>query len=184
MAEHVVVQRDLDAVLVPMGAPIVIPTGTRVRIVHRLGDSITIEVGGNLARVEGKDADALGLKKEEERKQMPAEEAQKRPQEDVEKDAWEALKQCYDPEIPVDIVNLGLVYELALHKRDEGGFRAKVRMTLTAPGCPVAPMIVEDVRSKLLAVPGIVEAEVELVFDPPWDRSKMSDEAKLKLGMF
>ncbi len=181
------VQRDVDAVLIPSGMPIVIPAGTVVRIAQTQGGFVTVEVGGNLARIEGKDADALGLSPEE--LAPEAEKANAPPPENEQELAervWAALKTCYDPEIPVDIVNLGLVYEMRTERIHEGEnkWRVRVVMTLTAPGCPVAPMIVEDVRSKLLAIPGVEEAEVELTFDPPWDRSRMSDEARLKLGLF
>ncbi len=168
--------RDVDAVLVPSGMPIVIPAGTRVRIVQDAG-AVTVDTGGNLARIEEKDREALGLPEA-----APAPAAAEPPadREEAERRAWEALKRCYDPEIPINIVDLGLVYELRIEEAGDG-FRAHVRMTLTAPGCPVAPMIVEDVRRKLLEA-GLAEAQVELVFDPPWDRSRMSDEAKLRLG--
>lgn len=173
---EVVLARDVDAVLVPSGMPIVIPAGTRVRIVQDAGGAVTVDTGGNLARIEEKDREALGLEAEK-----PAQEvAPPADRDEAEKRAWEALRRCYDPEIPINIVDLGLVYELRIEEAEEG-YRAYVKMTLTAPGCPVAPMIVEDVRRKLLEA-GLAEAQVELVFDPPWDRSRMSDEAKLRLG--
>ena len=173
---EVALARDVDAVLVPSGMPIVIPAGTRVRIVQDAGGAVTVDTGGNLARIEEKDREALGLEaaKPVEAAAPPAD------RDEAEKRAWEALRRCYDPEIPINIVDLGLVYELRIEEQD-GGFRAHVKMTLTAPGCPVAPMIVEDVRRKLIEA-GLADAEVELVFDPPWDRSRMSDEARLKLG--
>ncbi len=180
----IAVRRDVDAVLIPLGTPIVIPAGSQVRITQELGGSYTVAVGGNLARIEGKDADALGL----DERDLGASEASRPaqvPDGDVDMDeVWRVLKTCYDPEIPVNIVDLGLVYDVHVVETDDGGHEVEVVMTLTAPGCGMGPFIVEDVRRKLLDVPNVTDVHVELVFDPPWDRSRMTDEAKLQLGMF
>ncbi len=173
--------RDIDAILIPLGTPVIIPEGAQVAITQELGGTYTVSVNGNLARVEGKDADALGLGEKQEAK----EEAPKTAKGPVDEQAvWDALKTVYDPEIPVDIVNLGLVYDVHIVETDEGGNAVDITMTLTAPGCGMGPFIVDDVRAKTLAVENVTDVHVDLVFDPPWDRSMMSDEAKLQLGMF
>jgi len=175
--------RDVDAVLIPLGTPVVIPAGAEVRITQELGGSYTVAVGGNLARIEGKDADALGLADAAEG--GTADEAGGFVTGPVnEEEIWQALKTCYDPEIPVNIVDLGLVYDCHVVDTDEGGNHVDIVMTLTAPGCGMGPFIVEDVRRKVLSVANVTDVHVELVFDPPWDRSMMSDEARLQLGMF
>jgi len=175
--------RDIDAILIPLGTPVIIPEGAQVAITQELGGTYTVSVNGNLARVEGKDADALGFGDEADNKDEP--EAVKPAQGPVEETAvWDALKTVYDPEIPVDIVNLGLIYDVHIVDTDEGGNHVEITMTLTAPGCGMGPFIVDDVRAKTLDVENVTDVHVELVFDPPWDRSMMSDEAKLQLGMF
>ena len=174
--------RDIDAILIPLGTPVIIPEGAQVAITQELGGTYTVSVNGNLARVEGKDADALGFGDEtkEEVKEAPI--TSDGP---VEESAiWDAMKKVYDPEIPVDIVNLGLVYDVHVVDTDEGGNHVDITMTLTAPGCGMGPFIVDDVRAKTLAVENVTDVHVDLVFEPPWDRNMMSDEAKLQLGMF
>lgn len=178
--QMVTVFRDVDAILIPMGTPVMIPEGSNVRITQELGGSYTVEVNGNLARVAGRDADALGFGEAPEEEEAP-----KMAEGPVdEQEVWAVLKTCYDPEIPVDIVNLGLVYDLHIVDTDEGGNHVEIMMTLTAPGCGMGPFIVDDVRHKVLSVKNVTSVEVELVFEPLWDRSMMSDEAKLALGMF
>jgi len=178
----VVVKENIDAVLIPLGTPVVIPKGARVRITQQMGGSCTVEVNGNLVRVAGGDVAALGM---EPVGQKPAEGAEEN-QSCVVNEALvrEVLKNCYDPEIPVNIVDLGLVYDILVVENDEGNHVVEVTMTLTAPGCGMGPFIVEDVRSRILALPGVHDAQIELVFDPPWDRALMSDAARLQLGIF
>jgi len=182
--DMIIVTRDVDAVLIPLGTPVMIPEGAQVRMTQELGGSYTVAVNGNLARVEGVDADALGLlteaKTAEKLEGGPA--AAEGPV--SEEELWNALKTCYDPEIPVNIVDLGLVYDCHVVDSDEGKNHVDILMTLTAPGCGMGPFIVDDVRHKVLSVANVSDVHVELVFDPPWDRSMMSDEAKLQLGMF
>ncbi len=177
--------RDVDAVLIPLGTPVVIPAGAEVRITQELGGSYTVAVGGNLARIEGKDADALGLA-EAGAERAPATTSEPQPAGGSvdEDELWRVLRTCYDPEIPVNIVDLGLVYDCHVVDTDEGGNHVEIVMTLTAPGCGMGPFIVEDVRQKVLSVANVTDVHVELVFDPPWDRSMMTDEARLQLGMF
>ncbi|HKJ82537.1 MAG TPA: putative Fe-S cluster assembly protein SufT [Mariprofundaceae bacterium] len=170
--------RDCEAMLVPLGTCVAIPEGSQVVIVQALGGTYTVNVNGNLVRIDNKDADALGLEVE------AVDETPKTADGPVdEDDVWEAMRQCYDPEIPVNIVDLGLIYKCNIVPL-EGGNRVEVVMTLTAPGCGMGPILVDDVRARLLSVRNVTEAHVELVFDPPWDRSMMSESAKLQLGMF
>ncbi|MDX8413723.1 MAG: putative Fe-S cluster assembly protein SufT [Mariprofundales bacterium] len=175
---------NIDAILIPLGTPVVIPQGAKIRISQQLGESYTVEVNGNLARVEGRDAAALGLKTdtlEIDKKNKNLENSSCVINEALVR---ETLKQCFDPEIPVNIVDLGLVYDILVIENDDGNTIVEVTMTLTAPGCGMGPFIVEDVRSRILALPNIHDIHVDLVFDPPWDRAMMSDVAKLQLGMF
>ncbi len=183
--EPITTTRDCDATLIPLGTPITIPVGTEVRITQQLGGSVTVSVNYNLARIEGKDIDALGLTVDDlegVQEKEPEKKAANGPVDEAE--LWSVLKTCYDPEIPVNIVDLGLVYDCHVVDTDAGGNHVDVVMTLTAPGCGMGPFIVDDVRQKILSVPNVTDVNVELVFDPPWDRSMMSDEARLHLGMF
>ncbi len=185
--EVITTTRDVDAVLIPLGTPVVIPAGAQLRITQELGGSYTVAVGGNLARIEGKDADALGLV--EATADTAGDASTTKDDKPVtgpvnEQELWQVLKTCYDPEIPVNIVDLGLVYDCHVVDTDDGGNHVDIIMTLTAPGCGMGPFIVEDVRQKVLSVANVTDVHVELVFDPPWDRSMMSDEARLQLGMF
>lgn len=179
--DMVTVSRDVDAVLIPLGTPVMIPEGAQVRITQELGGSYTVSVNGNLARVDGKDADALGMTEAVAAKEVELKAAEGPVNMD---EVWNVLKTCYDPEIPVNIVDLGLVYDCRVVDTDEGGNHVEVVMTLTAPGCGMGPFIVDDVRRKLLSVTNVADVHVELVFEPPWGREMMSDEAKLALGMF
>lgn len=176
--EPVILERDCDAVLIPAGQPVRIPGGTEVVITQALGGTFTVFVNGNLARIEAKDADALGIEVE------TAEAASKTADGPVdEQEVWTQLKTCYDPEIPVDIVELGLIYGVEIEPL-EGANRVKVTMTLTAPGCGMGEYLKADVEQKVQSVKNVTETEVELTFDPPWDRDRMSDAAKLALGMY
>ena len=175
--EKVTLQRDVVGTLIPAGTKVELPEGAEARITQALGGSYTIEVQGHLFRLEGRDADAIG--------RMPAqgpELAVDASADDVEKAVWAQLATCYDPEIPINIVDLGLIYACELESHPEGGWRTRIRMTLTAPGCGMGDVLVADVRSKSLEVPGIRDADVELVFDPPWTRDMMSEAAQLQAG--
>jgi probable FeS assembly SUF system protein SufT len=170
--------RDVVASEIPAGTKFTIPAGARLRITQSLGGSYTVMVPmGYLARIDGRDADAIG----EEPAQKPR--ATATAEKPVEALCWDQLRTCYDPEIPVNIVDLGLVYSLQLTPLPEGGNKVEVTFTLTAPGCGMGDVLQEDIRQKLLTVPGIHEADVQVLFDPPWSRSMMSDAAKLQLGM-
>jgi probable FeS assembly SUF system protein SufT len=170
------ITRDVEALLIPSGVQISIQKGTLVMITQALGNAYTVYVNGNLARVAGKDGDALSMIILDEPDVNAMEGS-------IQEKVWEILKTCYDPEIPVNIVDLGLVYECNVVAIPEGGNRVEITMTLTAVGCGMGPVLVADVNQKVRTVNDVVDATVELVFDPPWDRSKMSEVAKLQLGM-
>lgn len=172
-------RRACKARMVPSGNEVILPEGLVLNVTQSLGGSFTVYVEGNLFRVAGEDADALGLDPPEQ-PTLPANHSES----DVEKLVWEQMKTCYDPEIPINVVDLGLVYECKLNDLPEGGKRVDVKMTLTAPGCGMGEVLSRDVKEKLESVPSVKQAHVEIVFDPPWNRGMMSDEAKLQLGMY
>jgi len=182
MREEVTLTRNAEAVMIPSGEKVLVPGGAHATITQSLGGSYTlITERGLMVRISGKEVEAIGKPVEN----APAELA---PGEDVapeklEEMVWDQLKTCYDPEIPVNIVDLGLVYLCELEEAD-GAKNVKIKMTLTAPGCGMGPVLASDVKSKVESLPGVKEAEVEVVFDPVWDRSMMSEAAKLQLGMF
>jgi len=175
--EVVITKRECEARLVPSGTEIMIPKDTFVTITQALGGTFSVAVNGNLARIEGKDADALGKEVEFEDFDIPEDGSIN------ENHVWAALRQCYDPEIPVNVVELGLIYDCKIDSNDQGKQSVNITMTLTAPGCGMGPTIVEDIKYKVSQVPGVEELNVELVFDPPWNNDMLSDEAKLELGM-
>jgi probable FeS assembly SUF system protein SufT len=169
------VLRDIDAMLIPSGDKVTVKKGALVMITQALGNSYTIYINGNLARVEGYNGDALGMIILEEPDFNMLEGT-------LEDKMWEVLKTCFDPEIPVNIVDLGLVYECYTEVRDSG-FAVYVKMTLTAPGCGMGPALVADIEQKIRKLHDVSTVKIDLVFDPPWSRSMMSDVAKLQLGM-
>jgi len=181
------VLRDCDALLIPVGTKVTIPEGSQVMITQALGGSYTVNINGNLARIDSRDTDALGFEVAQDKNGDSLLSSERKsetvPVLSLEDAVWVALGTCYDPEIPVSIVELGLIYHCDIKPLEQGNC-VDVVMTLTAPGCGMGPILVEDVRTKLLAVDNVTEVNVDLVFDPPWDRSMMSDEAKLQLGMF
>jgi len=177
MQKETTTTREIDATEIPSGMKIKIPEGTTVGIAQSLGGSYTVMTPyGYMARVDGKDADAIG----EEITSVDAEAAAGKTPGEL---AWDQLRTCYDPEIPVNIVDLGLVYKCEVVPRPEGGNKAEVSFTLTAPGCGMGDVLKDDIKNKLLTVPGITDAEVQVLFDPPWNMSMISDAAKLQLGM-
>ena len=177
-SEPVRFERDCLVVLVPQGDEVTLPAGSIGYITQALGGSYTVFVEGNLFRVAGRDADAIG-KEPPEPLELPAGASD----DEVEKLVWKQLRTCFDPEIPINVVDLGLVYEANVRHRDDGQREVEVRMTLTAPGCGMGDILVDDVRSKLELIPTVAEADVELVFDPPWNRNMMSEAARLETGM-
>ena len=178
--EPKILARDVEASIVPVGTKVTLQKGEQAYLSQSLGGSYTVIVNGNMFRIDGKDADALGL--EPGAKPAPSASGPVT-QEQLEKQVWESLKQCYDPEIPVNIVDLGLIYDCHLTPIGADCYKADVKMTLTAPGCGMGPVLAQDVQNKLLSLEAIDEANVELVWDPPWNQGMMTEAAKLQLGL-
>jgi probable FeS assembly SUF system protein SufT len=178
--DPVTLTRDVEAAVVPVGTKVTLQKGEQAHITQSLGGSYTVIVNGNMFRIESKDVDALGIQAEA---RPAAGSGGPVTPEQLEKHVWDALKTCYDPEIPVNIVDLGLIYDCHLTPVGENNFKADVKMTLTAPGCGMGPMLAQDVQNKLISLEPIDEANVELVWDPPWNQSMMTEAAKLQLGL-
>lgn len=177
--------REVTATVVPAGDDVQLPAGMRVTITHRLGGNFTVTCDYGMFRIQGKDADALdeevpqealapGASKDDNHEGPPEDSA-----------IWEQLKSVYDPEIPVNIVDLGLVYSMEVKplEAEEGKFMVLVHMTLTAPGCGMGPSIAADAESRLIMLPGVDAAHVEIVWDPPWTQDMISEEGKMELGL-
>jgi len=175
--------RDVEASVVPIGTKVTLQKGEQAHITQSLGGTYTVIVNGNMFRIESKDADALGLEVSAAPAATTAAPSGPMTQEQLEKKVWESLKTCYDPEIPVNIVDLGLIYDCHLTPAGENSFKAEVKMTLTAPGCGMGPVLAQDVQNKLISLEPIDEANVELVWDPPWNQGMMTEAAKLQLGL-
>ncbi|MDB6059769.1 MAG: sufT [Verrucomicrobiales bacterium] len=174
--EEIILKRDCEAVLIPAGTKITLNAGEAVTITQALGGSYTVNINGNLARIDAKDVDAIGkevVKTENAQPTGPL----------AEETVMSILRTCFDPEIPVNIVDLGLVYDVQITPLPEGTNRVEVKMTLTAPGCGMGPVLQQDVENKLAALPEVKEAQVHLVWDPPWNRDMLSEAAKLELGL-
>ena len=183
-SEQKILTRDVEDSVVPIGTKVTLQKCETAHITQSLGGTYTVIVNGNMFRIESKDADALGI----EISVSPAASATATPsgpltQDELEKKVWESLKTCYDPEIPVNIVDLGLIYDCHLTPIGENNFKADVKMTLTAPGCGMGPVLAQDVQNKLISLEPIDEANVELVWDPPWNQGMMTEAAKLQLGL-
>jgi probable FeS assembly SUF system protein SufT len=176
--EPVTLTRDVDAIIVPAGMNVKLREGQQGFITQALGGSFTVYVEGNLFRIAGQDADALG-KEAADVPQLPPNASD----EDVRELAWQQMKTCYDPEIPINVVDLGLVYSCDVRTDENGDRVVDVKMTLTAPGCGMGEVLVQDVREKVEIIPTVKHADVELVFDPPWNQSMMSEAARLQTGM-
>lgn len=174
--------RDVEAALVPAGTKVTLLAGEQAHITQSLGGSYTVVVNGNMFRIDGKDADALGLQISAQPAVVPA--GSFATPEQLEKQVWDMMRTTFDPEIPVNIVDLGLIYDCQLRPlAATGGSRVDVKMTLTAPGCGMGPVLQQDVMNKLLCIEGIDEANVELVWDPPWNQGMLTEAAKLQLGL-
>ncbi len=167
--------RECAARLVPTGDPVTIPSGAFITLTQSLGGTFTVILNGNMARIAGMDADAIGLQIEPLEFPASATGADTVDEEHV----WHALRSVFDPEIPVNIADLGLIYGVKTHNG-----RVDIEMTLTAPGCGMGPVLVEEVKDRVMQAPRVNEVEVELVLDPPWSRDMMSEEAQLELGVF
>ena len=177
--DFIKLSRECNAILIPAGDNIKLKKGTLVKITQSLGGDFTLYVNGNLVRIEGVDADAIGKIPEV----QPWLEETEKDGKANEKAVWEAMKTCYDPEIPVNIVDLGLIYSCSLSDNLKGGSNVEIKMTLTAPGCGMGDMIAGEVKQKIEGIPGTADVSVELVWDPPWDRDMINEAAKLQLGM-
>lgn len=181
MQTEIITNREVNAVQIPSGDPFVLPAGTAVIITQTLGGSYTVATQSGLARISSDDADALGVDPSDtvgspaEGDDLPADAS-------AEDRIWNQLKQVFDPEIPVDIVNLGLVYDCSLNEED-GKTTANIKMTLTAPGCGMGPVIAADAQARVMTIDGIDDAHVDLVWDPPWNQDMISEEGRMKLGM-
>ncbi|MEK0447583.1 MAG: hypothetical protein RLZZ399_2904 [Verrucomicrobiota bacterium] len=172
--------RDCDAVRIPSGELIRLHAGARVTITQALGGSFTVATSEGLARIREADADALGLEVAPASKPVVSGEVGVRVEEGA---VWEQLKTCYDPEIPVNIVDLGLVYDCVVEQAEGEAARVTVKMTLTAPGCGMGPVIAREAEEKIQGIPGVGSASVEVVWDPPWSQSMISEVGKMKLGL-
>jgi probable FeS assembly SUF system protein SufT len=177
-SEPFTLHRDCSAVLIPAGDVVTLPEGSVGYITQALGGSFTIYVDGSLFRIAGVDADALG-KEPVPLPTLP----ENASDDDVEAAVWDQMKTCFDPEIPINVVDLGLIYRCDLQTNADGERHVSIDMTLTAPGCGMGDILVEDIRSKVSLIPTVGYVEVDLVFDPPWDRSMMSQDAQLQTGM-
>ena len=179
-ASIVELKRSCEAVQIPAGQPAVLPQGTRVEITQTLGGSFTVRALDGLYTIAGKDADALG----QAAPAAAAPGAEPKPAGALdEARVWEVLRGCYDPEIPVNIVDLGLIYDLAIEPLPSGRSRVSVKMTLTAPGCGMGTYIAADAQQKLLATDGVEQAEVAVVWEPPWHPSMITAEGRKVLGL-
>ena len=172
--------REVEAIQIPSGDTIILPAGTRVIITQSLGGSYTVATDHGLARISAKNADALGLEKKDGDSGAPIVPLTG---EELEKAVWDAMKSVYDPEIPVNIVDLGLVYDCAITKEPEDQTVVQVKMTLTAPGCGMGPTIAADAQGKIMSVAGVSDARVEIVWDPPWNQGMISENGRMQLGM-
>jgi probable FeS assembly SUF system protein SufT len=177
-SEHTTIRREVQGIQIPDGTPITLEVDMPVRIAQSLGDTYTVVTPwGLMIRIDAKDADAIGKE--------PVTSTLEASDDPLEEQLWSQLRTCYDPEIPVNIVDLGLIYSCNITEGEgDSGARVQVTMTLTAPGCGMGQILADDVKSKAEALPGIEAVDVELVFDPPWNQNMMTEAAKLQLGMF
>ena len=179
MHEEVQLLREVKAIQIPSGTEIILPAGMPVTITQTLGKNYTLATPNGLARISDEEIDSLGLEASEEREESPWEKLKNAP---LEEQVWAQLKTVYDPEIPVNIVNLGLVYDCQIEESKEGT-KVLIKMTLTAPGCGMGPQIAADTQSQILLIDKVTEAEVELVWEPLWNQEMISEEGKMQLGL-
>jgi probable FeS assembly SUF system protein SufT len=183
MNDEILLKRNCEAVLIPAGTKVTLQAGEPVLITQALGGSYTVIINGNMARIDACDADALGQAPAPVTPSAPSDLSDSSDSKVTEEQVLAQLRTCYDPEIPVNIVDLGLVYDLQIVPLPAGGNRVEVKMTLTAPGCGMGPILQQDVAAKVSGIPGVNEAVVLLVWDPPWSQDMLSEAAKLQLGM-
>ena len=178
-SDPITLNRDVEASVIPIGSKVTLQKGEQAYITQSLGGTYTVIVNGNMFRIEGKDSDALGI----EQAAKPVSTGAAVSQENLEKEIWNQLRSCYDPEIPVNSVDLGLIYDCNLSPIGGSSYKVDVKMTLTAPGCGMGPTLAQDVQNRLLGLEGVDDVAVELVWDPPWNQAMMSEAAKLQLGL-
>lgn len=171
--------KDVVGVQIPSGEQVSLPAGTRVYITQNLGNSYTVATDFGLVRLSGEATEALGVTDTQEEAASEEEQAPK----GIEDQVWETLKNIYDPEIPVDIVNLGLIYDIVFTQLENDLYHVAIKMTLTAPGCGMGPHLMEEARARVEALPEVETAEVEMIWDPPWNQDMVSEEGKMKLGL-
>lgn len=175
--EQVTVQRDIETIQIPDGTRVPLSAGSDVVITQALGGSYTVMTPyGLMVRVDEKDADALG-------KEVPEDPTQADQSLPLEEKIWNQMRKCYDPEIPVNIVDLGLIYDAGIEDLPGGGKRVSVKMTLTAPGCGMGDILADDVKRKIEELEEVQEADIEVVFDPQWSMDMMTEAARLQLGL-
>ena len=179
----IILNRDCGAILIPVGTPLNLSEGTAVLVTQALGGSYTVNINGNLARIDAKNADALGFDVEnstvaDTKKEITGDGTVN------EQSVWDQLKTCYDPEIPINIVELGLIYQCDITPLGADGNQIDITMTLTSPGCGMGDYLADDIRSKILALPNVAKVNVDVTFEPPWSYDMMSEAAKLETGMF
>jgi probable FeS assembly SUF system protein SufT len=185
-SEPVTLKRDIEAAIVPVGTKITLKAGEEAYITQSLGGTYTVVVNGNMFRIENKDADALGMEPEAKPATPPEKSlGGKVTPEQLDKEVWDQLRTCYDPEIPVNIVDLGLVYDckVAPIPGSQDLYRVDVKMTLTAPGCGMGPVLQQDVQNKLMSIEAVDDVNVELVWEPQWNQGMLTEAAKLQLGL-
>lgn len=181
MNEEIILSREVDAIMIPSGDSMTLPAGTTVAVTQTLGGTYTVATQSGLVRISSKDIDALGIDIEEDKERQAKADAMK--DAPLEDQVWAQLKEVYDPEIPVDIVNLGLVYDCSIDPDGEEGTVVNVKMTLTAPGCGMGPVIAADAQARILTISEVDDAKVELVWEPAWNQDMITEEGKMKLGM-
>lgn len=177
--EPVVIKRDVEGLVVPAGTPVILPKDALAYITQAMGGSFTVYFEGNLIRVAGTDADALGKDPI-----APPSLPENATDEQFEALVWEQLKTIYDPEIPINVVDLGLVYGCSMSRSPSGDRTVSIMMTVTAPGCGMGEILLEEARQKISLIPTVAVVNVELVFDPPWNRDMMSESARLETGLY
>jgi probable FeS assembly SUF system protein SufT len=178
-SDPITLTREVEAARVPDGFKVTLIKGEAAQVTQSLGGTYTVIVNGNMFRIDGKDADALGYQPSAPAVSSGAPVTQ----ENLEKEIWDQMRSCYDPEIPVNIVDLGLIYDCHLSPLSAASYKVDVKMTLTAPGCGMGPTLAQDVQSRLLSLEGVDDVAVELVWDPPWNQAMMTEAAKLQLGL-
>lgn len=181
MNEEIALSREVTAIQIPSGDSITLPAGTPVVVTQTLGGTYTVATSAGLARISSDDTDALGIDLEEQKEKAATDEAMANAS--LEEQVWHQMKQVYDPEIPVDIVNLGLVYDCAIDDSNPDAVKVHVKMTLTAPGCGMGPVIAADAQARIVTLEKVEQAEVEVVWEPAWNQDMITEEGKMKLGM-